>query len=231
MRAVLKLIGMIAAILAMSGEAMAQGSVQQAGPIVPYHPPAFYANGVIGDGGNNTSPFLSATALFGGTSCPLSVSSQTGPGVSVAQYGLLTVCQTNTATTFTVIGVNGLATPGVFFNIGGVTYPFPGAGGGNVVGPMSSTSGHLAAFNGTSGALLQDSGVSMTAPSFSGKVTTAVGLVTTAMTFAALDASPTTGERAYITDDNSACTFLTIATGGGTTKCPLVYDGTNWVAG
>ena len=231
MRAVLKILGAVLLFMSFSVDVFAQGSIQQAGPIVQYHAPSFYANGIVGDGGSSTTPFLSAVGLFGGTNCPLSISSQTGPGASLAAYSQLTVCQTATATTFTVQGLNGQATPGVFFDIGGVTYPFPGAGGGNVVGPMSSTSGHLAAFNGTSGALLEDSGVSMTTPSFTGKVTSAVGVVTTAVTFATLDASPTTGERAFITDDNSTCTFLTIATGGGTTKCPVFYDGTNWRAG
>lgn len=36
---------------------------------------------------------------------------------------------------------------------------FPNAGAGNVVGPSSSTVGHLAAFNSTNGQLLEDSGI------------------------------------------------------------------------
>lgn len=231
MRAVLKLVGLVLLLLAEGGAALAQGSVQQAGPIVQYHPPAWYANGVVGDGGNGTAPFLSAVGLFNGANCPFSVSSQTTPGASTSASAQVSICQTTTATTFYVQGLNGQATPGVFFNIGGTTYPFPGAGGGDVVGPGSSTSGHLAAFNGTSGALLEDSGVSMTAPSFTGKVTSAVAVTTTATTFSSLDASPVAGERAFITDDNSACTFGTTATGGGSTKCPVYYDGTNWKAG
>jgi hypothetical protein len=163
MRAALKILGMVAALVAMGGVALAQGSVQQAGPVVPYHPPAFYSNGVIGDGGNSTNPFLSATALYNGANCPLSVSSQTGPGVSTSTLAQLSICQTSTVTTFKVRGLNGQATPSVQFDIGGTIYPFPGSGsGGGVVGPVSSVSGNLACWNGTTGALLSDCGIAST---------------------------------------------------------------------
>jgi hypothetical protein len=59
-----------------------------------------------------------------------------------------------------------------------------------------------------------------------------VGSVTTqATTYSALPASPAAGARSFITDDNAACTFGTAASGGGSTKCPVVYNGTAWVAG
>ena len=45
------------------------------------------------------------------------------------------------------------------------------SGAGNVTGPASSTSGNFASYNGTSGTLLQDSGISSTSPVFSGSVT------------------------------------------------------------
>ena len=56
-------------------------------------------------------------------------------------------------------------------------------------------------------------------------------VVTTSTTFAGLPGTPLKGTRGFITDDNSACTFGTIATGGGSTGCPVVYDGLHWVAG
>lgn len=43
--------------------------------------------------------------------------------------------------------------------VNGTSYPFPGTGTGNVMGPNSSTIGHLASFNNTLGTLLSDSGV------------------------------------------------------------------------
>lgn len=39
------------------------------------------------------------------------------------------------------------------------------------------------------------------------------------------------GAQYFITDDNSACTFATNATGGGATPCRIGCDGTNWKAG
>lgn len=51
-------------------------------------------------------------------------------------------------------------------------------------------------------------------------------------TVAGLPAAATAGAgaRAYVTDA-VACTFLTAVTGTGSTKCPVVSDGTNWVGG
>lgn len=39
------------------------------------------------------------------------------------------------------------------------------------------------------------------------------------------------GSQYFITDDNAACTFATIATGSGSTPCRIGCDGTNWRAG
>lgn len=164
MRDLWKCLGVGVALLTtvLAGCANAQ-AVKQSGAVVPFHDASWYSNGVIGDGGTPQSPFHNALGLFGGANCPLGVSSQTEPGASTSQYGLLTICQTKTATTFTVAGVNGLATPSVFFNIGGVSYPFPGTGGGGVVGPVSSVSGNFACWNGTTGSTLSDCGIASSA--------------------------------------------------------------------
>jgi hypothetical protein len=162
MRAALKSLGMVAALVAMGSPALAQGSIQQAGPVVAYHPPAFYANGVVGDGGTPSSPVLNSLGLFNGANCPFGISSQTGPGVSLSAYSQLTICQTPTTTTFKVQGLNGQATPSVQFDIGGTIYPFPGSGGGGVVGPVSSVNGNLTCWNGITGALLSDCGIAST---------------------------------------------------------------------
>ena len=52
--------------------------------------------------------------------------------------------------------------------------------------------------------------------------TTVAGLATT-------DASPAMGDRAVVTDATS-CAFNSAVSGGGSTKCPVVYTG-SWVAG
>ena len=55
---------------------------------------------------------------------------------------------------------------------------------------------------------------------------------TTVSALSALDASPADGDRAYVTDA-IACTFLSAVTGGGSTHCPVHYDGSTatWKAG
>lgn len=146
--------------LCAAAPVLAQGVVQQSGPIVAFHAPAWYRNGVLGDGGGVSTPYLSALGLFGGSTCPLGVSSQTGPGSSTSPHSQFTICQTNAATTFTFAGVNGQPNPAVYFNVGGVNYSFPGPGGGTVLGPSSAVSGNFACFNTTSGTILADCGVS-----------------------------------------------------------------------
>jgi len=52
---------------------------------------------------------------------------------------------------------------------------------------------------------------------------------TTVSGLSTADASPAVGDRAVVTDA-TACTFNSAVTGGGSTKCPVVYTG-SWVAG
>ena len=155
----------LAAFVVLTASAAGAQAVKQSGAIVPYHAPAWYGNGQMGDGGSVASPFISTLALFNGASCPLSISSQTGPGVSAAPAGLLTICQTATQTVFTIAGINGQATPSVFFNIGGTLYPFPGGGGGGgVVGPGVTIVGDVACWNNLIGTLLSDCGARLVTP-------------------------------------------------------------------
>lgn len=140
-----KLLGVAGAIVAglsLGATALAQGTVQQSGPIVPFHNSAWYSNGVIGDGGTPFAPFTSSLGLFNGSTCPFGVSSQSGPGAASAPYSQFYVCQTDTLTTLNFRGV-GQATPNIAFNIGGTLYPFPGPGLGSVtsVGLSGGTSG------------------------------------------------------------------------------------------
>jgi hypothetical protein len=50
----------------------------------------------------------------------------------------------------------------------------------------------------------------------------------TGYTVGTLPASPTTGDRTYVTDATS-CTFLGSVTGGGSTFCPVIYNGSAWL--
>lgn len=49
-------------------------------------------------------------------------------------------------------------------------------------------------------------------------------------TVATLPAGPPTGSNAYVTDA-VACTFLASLTGGGSTYCPVTYNGAAWIGG
>lgn len=149
----------IAALLTLcGGQAFAQGAVQQSGPVVPFHAAGWYANGVVVDAGAPTTPYLNSLGLFNGASCPFGVSSQTTPGTSTSAYSLFSICQTDSATTLSFTGVNGNPAPNVFFNVGGVNYPFPGPGNGTVLGPSTSIVSDVACFNNTTGTVLKDCG-------------------------------------------------------------------------
>lgn len=148
------------AALLFSFCAHAQGTIQQSGPVTAFHTPAWLSNGTVMDGGLPGSPFLSALGLFNGSSCPYSVSSAASPGALATQYAQFSICQTDSATTLFIQGVNGLATPSFYLNIGGVIYPFPGPGNGDVLGPSSAVSGDTVCFNTTTGKLIADCGPS-----------------------------------------------------------------------
>jgi hypothetical protein len=55
-------------------------------------------------------------------------------------------------------------------------------------------------------------------------------ITTQGYTVATLPTGVSTGARAHVTDATS-CTFMGALTGGGSTKCPVFYNGTSWVAG
>ena len=61
-------------------------------------------------------------------------------------------------------------------------------------------------------------------------ITAAAGVVTSASTVAGLPVSPVAGQRGFVTDA-AACAFNATVRGGGAAACPVVFDGTAWVAG
>lgn len=118
--------GALIALALCHTQALAQGAVQQNGPITPFRSAAWYANGSIGDGGAPTSARTGALGIFNGSQCPFGVSSQPGAGAITTPYALFTLCQTLSTTTFSFQGKNGAGPPNVLFDIGGTIYPFPG---------------------------------------------------------------------------------------------------------
>lgn len=105
--------------------AFAQGTIIQSGPVTQLHAGGWLQNGFLMDGGSPPSPYISALGLFGGSTCPLGVSSQPSPGAPPTQYSLFQVCQTNSATTFYINSFGGLPPPLVQFSINGVITTFP----------------------------------------------------------------------------------------------------------
>jgi hypothetical protein len=115
------------------------------------------------------------------------------------------------------------------------TYDFDSAtGNGTFTGTVTGAK-FAGALNGSVGATTPSTVAATTITASStiaatGVITAAKGVVSTASTVAGLPASPTTGQSGFVTDA-SACTFAATVTGGGSTKCPVVYTGAAWVAG
>lgn len=204
--------------LTLAGQVSAQGTVQQSGPVVPFHAGTFFGNGVLADAGTPFKPYLNDVGLFNGANCPFGISSQTTPGTSLVPYSQFSICQTLTTTTLSFTGANGQSAPGVFFNVGGTNYAFPGPGNGDVLGPPSAISGHVACYNSSSGTLLSDCGQAL--PLYSGTNTW-----TGAQTFdnaiilgGSISATPITGgsiDNAVIGGITpAAATFTTLNTTG-----------------
>lgn len=55
-----------------------------------------------------------------------------------------------------------------------------------------------------------------------------IGAISGSMTYSTLPVSPLIGQRAFITDCNTAI-FLANAAGGGTNLVPVLYNGLTWV--
>lgn len=138
----------------MSGQY--QPTVEQSGSVTPGHAVAWTTNGVVQDGGTPTSPGLTTIGLESNSLMAFGIANAPTSGA----YDLLSL-GFNPATGNAALMISAFdGAPEVAFEVivNGVLYPFPGAGGGNVVGPPSSTGGDVALFNGNTGALLKDGG-------------------------------------------------------------------------
>lgn len=88
------------------------------------------------------------------------------------------------------------------------------------------TNGHNAGFD--SNGNVVDNGVSITAPVSVANGGTQCG---SAPTFAGLPGSPAQGTLCTVTDANSCVAGTAITSGGGSTKCQVVYLNTSWMPG
>jgi len=142
-----------------------QPQVEQSGNVTPGHVAAWTTDGVIQDGGTPSAPFLTTLGLQSNSLVSFGIANAPVTG-AYNQLGLGFDPATGNAA-LSVAGYDGAANVGFVVIINGVTYAFPGAGGGNVVGPGSSTDGDVALFNGATGALLKDGGNARVAGSLS----------------------------------------------------------------
>jgi hypothetical protein len=144
--------------------AWAQGAVLQNGSVIKFDLPGWVQDKTIMSGGkmftDNFRGFNSAHFF-----------DNHGPGVctedALTNGPYHQICMGHDANGLATINVtanNGAAAQGINFNINGTTYAFPGAGNGNVVGPLASVVNSLALFNGTGGTPLKDSGIIIGSP-------------------------------------------------------------------
>jgi hypothetical protein len=89
------------------------------------------------------------------------------------------------------------------------------SGGGYTVIVTNTAAGAWSLGNGTAG-------------DYSGSLKL-TSVITAPLTYAALPASPTVGQRAYITDGNTTTYYATVSSGGGSSKISVLYNGSNWV--
>ena len=142
----MKRFAVLLALLASASGANAQ-SVQQSGKVTPEHVPVWATNGVIKDGGTAANPLATSFGVVGGQNCANSAPI-TSPYNALCFQAL---------PTGGVISLNnfGGAMGGLSFKINGTSYQFPYTVGG-IVGPVSTTVGHLATWNNITGSLLAD---------------------------------------------------------------------------
>lgn len=165
----------IAAALLFSFAAYAQGTIQQSGPVTSGHAPMWVFNGIVTDSGPASGGAFGQGMNEGlfvvrGTGTAPYANAGTGPlGTNLCDYDAAPaggttshyLCFSPNAVGGGAI-VYGSTNPGaqlpLQFIINGVTYPFPGPGGGSVAGPATTISGDYACWNSTSGTLLSDCG-------------------------------------------------------------------------
>lgn len=130
--------------------------IEQSGTVTPGHVVAWTTTGVAQDGGTPNSPFLTTLGLQSNSLVSFGINNAPANG-PYNQLGLGFDPVTGNAA-LSVAGYDGAANVGFVVIINGVTYAFPGAGGGDVVGPGTSADGDVALWNGATGALLKDGG-------------------------------------------------------------------------
>lgn len=119
-----------------------------------------------------------------------------------------------------------------------------GAGAINISGQNATIIGSLSTGTGTDGDVIFQTGVKnggsnatpatpTTAMTIKGETQETIFNAPIRMKGYTVSALPTgnQGDRAFVTDQTAACTFLGALTGGGAIFCPVIFNGTAWVGG
>lgn len=150
-----KLFLFAALLLATVANAQTQAqtqSVRQGGSITPRRAPAWLAPGVIGDAGTAQDGILTGVGVNANT--PYGFCANSGP--ITAAHNRLCLGATSTAGLITFDNIGGGTGP-LNIVVNGTAYAFPFSVGG-IVGPGTTTIGHIASWNNGGGTLLGDTG-------------------------------------------------------------------------
>lgn len=193
----------LALILALiATPVLATTPIQQSGQVTPRHAGAWTTNGVMQDAGPATNGFLSELGITKNGGCALGINS----GPTTGPYTQFCFGVTAGQGYFNLQSFGGAPAATLGITINGTTYPFPGPGNGDVLGPPSSIDGDVAVFNGAGGTLLKDGGP----PSFN--VTTNAALVALPLTGKA--AGYTVSRSGYYATGDSPLSTYTLQLSG-----------------
>ena len=199
----------------------------------------FDASMGTGTGASGAFEFFTAPAGSSGTSqnaLSLALTIGAGPAVTIGQGGNSVqqlVFTPNSGTTMGLGSANSGSGLLVFYN-GGQAFSFQGNNFASVsVGRIGFTNSSTLATSTLDTALTKLAAGEMalgngSAGDYSGTLKL-TSLITAPLTYATLPASPTAGQRAYITDGNSTTYYATVSSGGGSSKISVLYNGSNWI--
>ncbi len=198
----------------------------------------FDASMGTGTGASGAFEFFTAAAGSSGTSqnaLSLALKIGAGPAVTIGQGGSSTPQLTFTPNSGGSMSLGSANSGYGLIVFTGATQAF-GFMSANLFGTSSSAIGFVngSSVTGTADTVISRLGVAglmglgSSQGDFSGTLKL-TGLITAPLTYATLPASPTAGQRAYITDGNSTTYYATVSSGGGSSKISVLYNGSNWI--
>jgi hypothetical protein len=197
----------------MSGLGGYQKNIEQSGNVTPGHVLAWTTDGVAQDAGTPNAPFATTLGLVNNSLTAFGIAS--APTTGPFQQMALGFNPADGNAALSINSFNGAQEVAFEVIVNGVKYPFPGAGGGNVVGPGSSTGGDVALWNGNTGALLKDGG--------DGRIVGALSITIGARGSGNADQATILSDFTHLTGGDEAWQFIEFADG----TIIQTYHGTN----